>query len=83
MNSQCILIRQYHPCLELMENCSKYIFVTVEKWKIYLTALKTYTSLRCSLILLNAVLDNVFYQTIGSSLSKLIPLVMLQTEAVQ
>lgn len=66
-----------------MENCSIYIFVIEEKWKIYLTALNTYTSLWCSLILLNGDLDNVFYQTIGSSLSKLILFVMLQTKAVQ
>lgn len=65
-----------------MENCSKYIFVTEEKWKIYLTALNTYTSLRCSLILLNGDLDNVFYQTIGSSLNKPILFLMLQTKAV-
>lgn len=66
-----------------MENCSKCIFVTEEKWKIYLTVSNTYTSLRCSFILLDGDLDNIFNQTIGSRLSKFVPFVMLQAKAVQ
>jgi len=47
-----------------MEKCSKYSFVTEEKWNIYIAALNTYTFLWCSLLLLNVDLDSVFYQTI-------------------